>query len=408
MDALDRASPRATPRARARPAPRPRRRPRSAAARRARGRSRTAPRRAGRAAACWRSRRPCRRASPQQVLARRLDPADQLDQQVRPRRGSPRSRRACASARREITGRRPLKRSISPARSSSSCANAEPTVPWPSSPTLEAAGSPRAASDIACGQILEALAPDDDARVAVGGRRSRAGGARRCSCCAIAKPYAPVAGVTITSPGRGSASSASRTITSPDSQCLPASTHARRAVEAVGDVRFVGGAVEHRAQVVGHAAVDRDPARDVALDALDRVQRHARVRAQRAPRLDQQAPRRRRRCTFACDRRHERAHVLLDRGRRGLLGGVLHAQAAAEVPHGEVAERGELGDLALERLAARAAASRCARARPASVSPALRAQRARSPRAPRPSGSRTSSRPGRSRSSRASRRARRA
>ncbi len=34
------------------------------------------------------------------------------------------------------TGRRPLKRSISPARSSSSVAKAPPTVPWPSSPTV--------------------------------------------------------------------------------------------------------------------------------------------------------------------------------------------------------------------------------------------------------------------------------
>jgi len=38
-----------------------------------------------------------------------------------------------------ITGRRPLKRSISSARCSSSVANAPPTVPWPSSPTRRGA-----------------------------------------------------------------------------------------------------------------------------------------------------------------------------------------------------------------------------------------------------------------------------
>src|SRR6202035_835554 len=58
-----------------------------------------------------------------------------------------------------ITGRRPLKRSISPALSSSSSANAEPTVPKPSRPTL------KGSDGIARGQVLEALAPHHNARV---------------------------------------------------------------------------------------------------------------------------------------------------------------------------------------------------------------------------------------------------
>src|SRR5438067_5087897 len=60
-----------------------------------------------------------------------------------------------------ISGRRPLKRSISCALSSSSSENAAPTVPCPSRPTLN--GS----VDIARGQVLEALAPHHHAGVTV-------------------------------------------------------------------------------------------------------------------------------------------------------------------------------------------------------------------------------------------------
>ena len=77
-----------------------------------------------------------------------------------------------------------------------------------------------------------------------------------------------------------------------------------------------------------------------------RVQRHAGVRAQRPPRLDQQPS-----CRAALVRvvaLDQRCHVLLDRRRRRLLGGVAHAEPTAEIPDGEVAELGELGDLAPE------------------------------------------------------------
>src|SRR5579884_2258169 len=58
-----------------------------------------------------------------------------------------------------ITGMRPLKRSISPARAASSDANAAPTVPWPSRPTRKAAGEPPALADIARREVLERLPP---------------------------------------------------------------------------------------------------------------------------------------------------------------------------------------------------------------------------------------------------------
>src|SRR5919202_3325714 len=56
------------------------------------------------------------------------------------------------------SGRRPVAASMPAARSASSAANAEPTVPWPSSPTL---------NDVTGREVLEGLAPDDDSRLAV-------------------------------------------------------------------------------------------------------------------------------------------------------------------------------------------------------------------------------------------------
>src|SRR3954451_10672519 len=58
-----------------------------------------------------------------------------------------------------ISGRSPVTCSTASARVASSSANADPTVPWPSRPTLNVAGN----------QVLEGLAADDEARVAAGG-----------------------------------------------------------------------------------------------------------------------------------------------------------------------------------------------------------------------------------------------
>src|SRR5947208_13449076 len=56
----------------------------------------------------------------------------------------------------EISGRAPVAASIAPARSSSSSWNAAPTVPWPSSPTL----------NVTERQVVVGLAPDHLAGVA--------------------------------------------------------------------------------------------------------------------------------------------------------------------------------------------------------------------------------------------------
>src|SRR2546421_2097742 len=61
------------------------------------------------------------------------------------------------------SGRSPVMCSTPAARSRSSSANAEPTVPWPSRPTLNVSGN----------QVLEGLPAHDDPRVPTGGEDDR-------------------------------------------------------------------------------------------------------------------------------------------------------------------------------------------------------------------------------------------
>src|SRR5690606_32050277 len=56
---------------------------------------------------------------------------------------------------------------------------------------------------------------------------------------------------------------------------------AARELRSVGEERLVRGPIEHWTEIVGHAAVDRDPGRDGALDRLDRIERDGRIRDQR-------------------------------------------------------------------------------------------------------------------------------
>ncbi len=222
-------------------------------------RRRTAPPRAGRAAACWPSRRAGRRASrAARTRAPARSPPSARRRARESARGSPRSCRTPVESTPASTGRRPVSRCTCAARSSRSCANAEPTVPWPSSrwgrvfgrgPPAPGSGGPALAGSDAdpLGGLRGHRGPSGrrSSRAARPrarprrGRRSPAVGGRRCSCWPCACPYAPVAGVTITSPGRGSSSSASRTITSPDSQCLPASTQGVSPPGRSDDVGFV-------------------------------------------------------------------------------------------------------------------------------------------------------------------------
>ena len=121
--------------------------------------------------------------------------------------------------------------------------------------------------------------------------------------------------------------------------------HARRAARAIGDLRRIARAVEHRAQVVRHATVDGDPGRDVVLDRDDAVERDDAVGDERATGLDQQPLARAQQVAYGAD---DLAGKILDR-RRLLLVGVGDAEAAADVIDGEVAERGDRRDRRAER-----------------------------------------------------------
>src|ERR1019366_758191 len=127
--------------------------------------------------------------------------------------------------------------------------------------------------DIARSQVLEALAPDHHTRIAVSAEDHR----RAWNAVVVARHRMAVGAGGgghdhIARPGileRGLAHDHIAGLA-----VLSREHAARGAAEAIGDLRLVDRAVEHRAQVVRHAAVDGHPARDVLLDALDRVEGH--------------------------------------------------------------------------------------------------------------------------------------
>src|SRR4051812_15488779 len=167
-----------------------------------------------------------------------------------------------------ISGLRPVMFATASARSSSSRANAAPTVPWPSRPTLY----------VSAMQVLEALAAHDQPRAAVFAEHDR--GARdavvvvghRVHVGAGDRGHEHVARL-----GLGQARLADQHVAG---LAVLADDRARRALGAdtVGEVRRVRRVVEHRAQVVRHPAVDGHEAHDAVgqvdvLDRLDRVER---------------------------------------------------------------------------------------------------------------------------------------
>ena len=93
---------------------------------------------------------------------------------------------------------------------------------------------------------------------------------------------------------------------------------------AIDDVRLVARPVEHRPQVVGHAAVDGDVGGDVRLDRLDRVERDGRVGDQDAAGLLHDAHVG---AQVRADRLDLRPRVVLEA--RGALVGVGGAEAPA-------------------------------------------------------------------------------
>src|SRR3954447_1868737 len=186
-----------------------------------------------------------------------------------------------------ISGLSPVIASTASARSPSSAANAPPTVPWPSSPTL----------NVSAIQVLEGLAAHDDPRVAA--RAEHHGGARDAVVVVGHGVHVGAGhrhGEHVAGARPGQARLADQHVAGLAVLAHHGAGRARRA-HPVGQVGFVGGVVEHRAQVVAHAAVDGHEAhRPVlerhVLDRLDRVQRHARggderpagLQAERLPR----------------------------------------------------------------------------------------------------------------------------
>src|SRR6476659_1589385 len=153
----------------------------------------------------------------------------------------------------EISGRRPQAASTAAARSATISAKAPPTVPRPSSPMRTGFET---SSDIARRQVLIGLAPDHDPRIAVAAEddgRPRDGvvvarhrvavGAGRRNDDDVADPGVLEARLL-------------------DQDVAGLAMHADQAAggrvaDPVGDLGFVDGVVEHRANVVCHAAVDR-------------------------------------------------------------------------------------------------------------------------------------------------------
>src|SRR4051794_30356188 len=181
------------------------------------------------------------------------------------------------------SGVRPVTCAICSARWASSVSNAAPTVPWPRRPTLYVSGM----------QVLEGLAAHDQARAAVGAEDD--GGPRhavvvvghRVHVGAGDRGDERVAGLRVVQ----------ARLADQDVARLAVLAHhgGRRAggADVVREVGLVRRVVEHRAQVVRHAAVDGHEAHGAVgqvdvLDRLDGVERDARGGHERAARLDRE------------------------------------------------------------------------------------------------------------------------
>src|SRR6478735_114437 len=181
------------------------------------------------------------------------------------------------------SGVRPVTCAICPARSASSVSNAAPTVPWPRRPTLYVSGM----------QVLEGLAAHDQARAAVGAEDD---GRPRHAVVVVRHRVHVGAGdrgdERVSRPGVVEVGFADQDV----ARLAVLAHHGGRRpgrAHVVREVGLVGRVVEHRAQVVRHAAVDGHEAHRAVgqvdvLDRLDRVERHARGRDERAARLDRE------------------------------------------------------------------------------------------------------------------------
>src|SRR3954447_20334354 len=162
----------------------------------------------------------------------------------------------------ESAGRMPVIASIAPARSASSSAKAPPTVPDPSRPMRN--------SDVSGMQVLVGLATHRQARLAAAAEHARRGR----DAVVVVGHRVPVGtghrdDEHVAAAGTGQPRVAHQHVAG---LAVLADDLAEIVLaRAVGERRLVGGAVEHRAQVVGHPAVDGDDllADGAGLDRLD-------------------------------------------------------------------------------------------------------------------------------------------
>src|SRR4051812_38615477 len=243
------------------------------------------------------------------------------------------------------SGRRPVAAATASARSASSSANALPTVPRPSRPI-------RTGSLIPCGQVLVGLAPDDDARVA-----SAAEDHRRPRDGVVIVRHRVTVGPRrrrdedVADGRRGEARVANEDVARLAVHAGDRRRRIRRSGGTVSDQRLVAGAVKHRAQVVRHAAVDRDVGAHAGnlLHGPDAVGGDPGVADQRAAGLDQNP---RRGAEDLGHAAHLDVDVGLDRGRLVLFR-VGDPESAADVDElapvtGKLAERADRKFVGLE------------------------------------------------------------
>src|SRR3954447_6030738 len=149
----------------------------------------------------------------------------------------------------ETSGLSPVVAATAAARSSSRVSKADPTVPWPSRPTL---------NDVSAMQLLVGLAAHDGARGAVLAEDHRRPGlavvgvGHRVAVGARGGGDDHVAGPRVGQPRIADEHVPRLAVLADDRAGHAALLHAG------GDVPFITSAVEHRAKVVAHPTVDRD------------------------------------------------------------------------------------------------------------------------------------------------------
>src|SRR5581483_11409456 len=254
--------------------------------------------------------------------------------------GTSRSRARLRTATRPTSIRTPARDSIRSAWSSRRRTSADPTFPQPSRPTLMESVTAIAASLspglVQADDVVERLAPDDDARLAVadeddcGAWQPVVVGRHRVAVRAGARDREHVPHLNVL----GQRGVAHEEVALLAVLARDGGDERARRLGARGNERLVARPVHHGARVVAHPAVDRDVRPHVGdvLDRADAVQRQPGRPRDRAPRLDHQSRRRveARRAARTRERVAHRGRELPDR-RSGVTGVIRDPEPTADV-----------------------------------------------------------------------------